>query len=56
MNGLDLNNVWNIPFGFVVVLAAAAAALCVPEGKAMDSGQGKLQTGQVGQADATLIS
>jgi magnesium transporter len=26
MNGLDLNNIWNVPFGFVVVAAVMAAA------------------------------
>jgi magnesium transporter len=25
MNGLDLNNIWNLPFGFAVVLAIMAA-------------------------------
>lgn len=62
MNGLDLNNIWNMPFRFVVVttavmiVAAIALILFLKAKQWILVREETNQTRRKGRADATLIS
>lgn len=61
MNGLDLNNIWNMPSGFVVVtaimiVAAIALILFLKAKQWILVREETNQTRRKGRADATLIS